>query len=290
MLGIAAVSAAAEDDNKPLLLSSIRPLYLIVLALGGDAVDARVLQAAQASPHEFVLLPSDMRMLHGARQLFWIGPELERPLAELLRKMPDSPPSLALSQQLPELGAGGTTPADPHIWLDPGYASLLAAAIAESLREQGIVDESELERRLRRFQASMRQTERDIRKLFAGLENVPFLSMHDAWSYFVQRFGLNLVGTLAADSDHQPGARSIAAMRRIATRSDAVCLIRDPQENDRLASSVAEGTKMRVLELDAVASTATEDADGYADYLLGVAESLAGCLRGDRREPTESGV
>ena len=68
------------DESLPLVLSTIRPLHLIVLALAGDRVDAREFPGIGASPHDFVVRPSAIRLLESARVVFWIGPELERPL------------------------------------------------------------------------------------------------------------------------------------------------------------------------------------------------------------------
>ena len=44
------------DDSPPLVVSSIRPLHSILLALAGNRVDAREFPGIGASPHDLSLI------------------------------------------------------------------------------------------------------------------------------------------------------------------------------------------------------------------------------------------
>ena len=57
----------AANAERPLVVGSIRPLYLIVLAVAGNRVDARQLLDAGSSAHDFALRPSQLRLLSDAR-------------------------------------------------------------------------------------------------------------------------------------------------------------------------------------------------------------------------------
>jgi ABC-type Zn2+ transport system substrate-binding protein/surface adhesin len=70
-------------------------------------------------------------------------------------------------------------------------------------------------------------------------------------------------------------------MRREVRDSAAVCLLRERSgDNARLAQMIAEGSALRVVELDSLASDAPDDAGGYARFLGDFARALADCLRG----------
>lgn len=273
------LQSLAGHPQQALVLSSIKPLHLIVRALVGERVDARVLPGAQVSPHEFVLRPSDLRLVRDASELFWIGPRLEKPLDEVLQRLPQPPHNVALLS-VSGLHSGGDEAAmDPHIWLDPQLAARMARLMAQTLIDHAILPEPQIRPGLAGFEAAMSRTERQIGEMFVGLQEVPFMAMHDAWGYFVRRFALNQVATLAITAEHPHGARSIGRMRDEARQSGAVCLLREPFSNPRLAQTVAEGTDMEVLELDALALSAPDTEQAYADFLLSMAETLAGCLR-----------
>lgn len=265
------------DESLPLVLSTIRPLHLIVLALAGDRVDAREFPGIGASPHDFVVRPSAIRLLESARVVFWIGPELERPLAELLERMP-ARHDLALLPLLPpeEIAAD----ADPHVWLDPRLAVVMAQSMTAVLIKRGIVDELQIQPRLAAFVASMAIAERNMRQELQGLELVPFMVMHDGYGYFVRRFSLNQVLALSPDAEHQPGARAVSQIRQAALASAAVCLLRDRNSNRRLAELLADGTAMRVAEVDPLALTMPVNDTELAQFLTDFTHTAADCLRG----------
>ena len=82
------------------------------------------------------------------------------------------------------------------------------------------------------------------------------------------------------DAERQPGARAVSRMRQSALDSAAVCLLRESNSNRRLADLLAEGTAMRIREVDPLAlSLAADDAD-FAAFLTDFTRTVAGCLRG----------
>lgn len=267
----------AAADARALVVSSIRPVALLVAETAGDSVDSRLLLDAQSSPHDFALRPSDIRLLTEAQQVFWIGPALEVPLGELTVRFPGK---IRHSPLMPaELSSDPAV--DPHVWLDPELARAMAARIARVLVDEGLVAEGLLSARLEAFNTSLDTVESEIRDGFKGLDEVPFVVMHDAYGYFVRRFGLNQVAALAPDAEHAIGARSLAEMRRIAAESGAYCLFHEPAGSARLAAAVAEGTAMRVVELDPLARELAGGEHPYLQFLRQVAGTLADCLRND---------
>lgn len=272
--------AARAQGAQPLVVSSIRPLHLMLRALTGDSVEARVLLEAGVSPHDFVLRPSQLRLLSAARQVFWFDATLEHPLPAVFARLPAPRRDTAL---LPLIAppARGDGFVDPHVWLDPRLAAVTAVAMARVLEERGLVSAAVITPRLQAFQDEMARVEEDIAAQFRGLEAVPFAAMHDGYAYFVQRFGLRQAAVLALDVEQQVGARALSDMRREVRDSAVVCLLRERSgDNARLAQMIIEGSTMRVAELDSLASDAPDDAGGYALFLEDFARAVAGCLRG----------
>ncbi|HMV71583.1 MAG TPA: zinc ABC transporter substrate-binding protein [Pseudomonadales bacterium] len=268
----------AANAERPLVVGSIRPLYLIVLALAGDRVDTRQLLDAGSSAHDFALRPSQLRLLGDARQVFWIDPALEHPLLPLLARLPGPRRDTAL---LPSLGlpprADGVV--DPHVWLDPRLALALATHIERVLLERGLVREGELD--IAAFAASMHETEAHMAAELAGLQNRPFAAMHDGYGYFVRRFALRAPAVLALDAEQQVGARTLARMRREVRDHAAQCLLAERSGgNRRLAQAIAAGSGIPVVELDSLAADVPAGPDAFARFLVDFARGVAGCLRG----------
>ena len=66
------------------VVSSIKPLQLLVSAVGGEGVDSQLLLPPDFSPHDAQLRPSQWQLLNRADLLVWVGPALERFLASAL--------------------------------------------------------------------------------------------------------------------------------------------------------------------------------------------------------------
>lgn len=265
--------ARADESARPQVLASIRPLALITRALAEGELEVRTLPGVDVAPHDFVLRPSALRSLREAALFLWMGPALERPLERVLARDPEIR-ALAL---LPS-GAPGATP-DPHVWLDPREAAAIARRISTGLRERGLLDASRADAALARFEQAMQSREAAIVAEFAGLQDVPFVVMHDGLGVFAARFGLAQAGALPTTHEQQPGARSLAGLRRTAIARDARCLFRGPGDSESLARTLAEGTRMRIVELDTLALHAPDTAQGFDAFLQTLAQAVAGCLR-----------
>jgi zinc transport system substrate-binding protein len=263
---------AAADDAAP-VVASIRPLALIVRALTADTLPVAVLPGVDTAPHDFVLRPSGLQAIRAAPLFLWMGPSLERPLARVLERNAGVP-ALAV---LPALGEAAG--ADPHLWLDPGRASAIARVVAAELGRRGLLQADAAEAASARFAQAMDVRASAMEQAFAGVEQVPFVVMHDGLRALVARFGLRQVAALPVTHDAQPGARTVAALRRVAREQHAVCLFHEPGDSADLARTLAEGSAMRIVVLDTLALDAPQTAHGFDLFLDGIARGMAECLR-----------
>ena len=268
--------ATAHAARKPLVVSSIRPLHLIVRAVAGDAVETRTLGSVRGTGHDFVLRPSDLRLLRSADRIFWIGPALERPLGEMLRRLPQPERAVALREAV---SADPASSADPHVWLDPRAAVQIAARMIAALEAQGQIERGSLAPSLAAFAAEMQATEAAMREEFAAVRATPFFVIHDGYGHLVHRFGLHQAGALSLDEEHTPGARTLAALRARLRDTDAACVLTEPGVNPSLLAALTEGSGARLLELDPMAYNSAEDAHSFARFLRVTGQRLTACLK-----------
>ena len=93
VLGILSVfiSAASAEPYKTKIkvLSSIKPIQSIVLAIAGGHVDSAQLIPDYASPHAYAFKPSDMRKIKKADIIFRIDDHFEVMLNQLFENVAD---------------------------------------------------------------------------------------------------------------------------------------------------------------------------------------------------------
>lgn len=82
-LGLSTLIAAAPVSAAN-IVTSIKPLELIVKAVAGDEANVSTLVPAGSSPHNYNMKPSQRRALEQADVIFWVGPEMETFLNRLL--------------------------------------------------------------------------------------------------------------------------------------------------------------------------------------------------------------
>lgn len=82
-LGLA-TSVIAAPANAAEIVTSVKPLALLVKAVAGDSAEVTTLVPPGSNPHNYSMKPSQRRTLDRADAIFWVGPELETFLARLL--------------------------------------------------------------------------------------------------------------------------------------------------------------------------------------------------------------
>ena len=87
------LTARAESLS---IVASIKPVELLVAAISADIQQPSLLIAANSSPHDFQLKPSERRKLQQADLVFWIGPEMEMALSKPLQQLDSNTTVIAL--------------------------------------------------------------------------------------------------------------------------------------------------------------------------------------------------
>lgn len=272
-----AETGSVMRNDRPLVVTSIRPLYLIVHELVDAQVDTRLLLDRESSAHDFALRPSQLRLLRDARQVFWIDASLEHPLPSLLARLPGARRDTALLPLL-ALAPRADGVVDPHVWLDPRLASELSRHIAQVLVDRGLVRQADLQ--LERFVASMQDAEARMNEVLADVRDEPLAAMHDGYAYLVRRFGLRPPIVLALDAEQQVGARSLSRMRRDLLEHGARCLlVEHTGGSPRLARTIAQGAGIPLVEVDLLAADISPGEGAFARFLVGIARHIASCRR-----------
>ena len=81
-LGLLAAPSLHAEELK--VVSTVKPVTMIVQELTQGVTSTETLLPAGASPHDYALRPSDARKLNEADLVIWVGPELERFLIKML--------------------------------------------------------------------------------------------------------------------------------------------------------------------------------------------------------------
>ncbi len=266
------------------IVATIRPLSLLAheLLTGVEDVDVHTLLPGSADPHNFALRVSDRKALAEADLVLWVGPALERFLVKPMASRSAGEQVIMLSMpQLTWPGQAGETQShdhrdesgagDPHVWLGPDNARIMAAGVAAKLKElrpqQAVVIQTNLED----FEAALNAFVAETGTRFQAVKKEPFAVHHNALGHFVQSFGLHQVAAVNNSSEERLSASQLELLRQ--NVAQARCLL---VETGSPAQRLAQTLKLPVVEVDPLAIS--PQITSYLQMLESLRNALARCI------------
>jgi len=283
------LSVAMPAQAKLQVVASIKPLALIAQEVAGDQADVTTLLPITASPHDYPLKMSDHRRLRAADLVVWIGPELESFLARPLANI--AADKLLTSYQLPGLywplmeasdhnhSSHAHVDKDPHIWLDPRNAIVIAQSIAARLGQQQPEFAVQFRANAQQFIASVQRVDQQIAQQLEPVKTVGFAVYHEGYAHFVGRYGLHQVAYVTYTPERRPGAKHLKELRE-ALAKEGVCLFMEPHYKAQGMEEMAATLNLRIGLLDSIGD---QQVSRYQQLLQQLSQSFLACLA-DRRD------
>ena len=164
---------------------------------------------------------------------------------------------------------------DPHIWLDPINASAILKEMTEHLIENDSKNAS-------KYNSNLKKALKDIDKLTADVkselnQSVASIVFHDAYQYFEERFGVNILGAFTVNTDVMPGAEQLAEIREIIEHDNVACVLSEPQFNPDIIKAVAKDMNIKTGVVDPLGATLKPGKNLYFDLIRNMSASFKGC-------------
>jgi len=183
--------------------------------IAGDRAQVNGLIQSGIDPHLYQPTRKDIQSLMSADLVFYNGLLLEGKMTDALIRVAKTTPVHAVTEELdesyllsPDEFAGHH---DPHVWMDP-----IAWNSATSQIRNGLIDYDPAGSDLYQSNATTLITDIDALYQYAveSLGSVPesqrvLVTAHDAFNYFGQRFGFEVVGIQGISTESEAGVRDI---------------------------------------------------------------------------------
>lgn len=269
-----ALAAAAEP--RPLVVSSIKPVQLLVAAVAGERVDNRRLLEPTASPHHFQLRPSDARLLRSADAVFWIGPPLERFLTKPLATGSASH-ALWPGGAGDEHDRGHDHEIDAHIWMSTAQVRRMTQRIVEVLSQRLPAQRAAFEASAETFLRQLAALDRSLAEKLQPVRQRRYLLLHDGYRHFERQYGLQHAAVVTASSEQLPGTRHAAQLRERLLAGEFDCVFLEPQYDPALVASLLRDVRITTIELDPMGVETKVDADGFLTFYRRLGEAFTRC-------------
>ena len=247
------------------IVTTLTDLADFARAVGGDQVEVHSLATGIEDTHGVPMKPSFVPMMNRADLLMLVGFDCEHAFL----------PALLEASKNPRIQKGrlgyvdcsiGIVPRDvpkstdhyqgdvhpygnPHYMLDPVLAKTAIENIYNALVVFAPQYQSEFTRNRNAYLARLDAKITEWRKEARYLRGVKFVSYHEHWPYFAERFGMDYFGTIELKPGIDPTPRHIEELITTMKAEHVAIVVREPQFPEKVPKRIAEQTGATLITL-----------------------------------------
>lgn len=270
----------AESLAQVSVVSTVRPLQFISQAILLEDDQSYAIESDSHSAHSITLSPQDRIQLSNADIVLWISDQFEIYLSGVLQTTSaerttitavDIPGLTLLRLPNGEL--------DPHLWLDPENAGLIAARLTAELSKIAPNKAADYQSRLETFESRLQAQWQTLQ--LGGVSDVSYAVYHDAYQYIEAPLGLSPAVVLLDNPEVEPGMRDVIAKRQQLEAADPQCILLEPESAEAMVDTMLQSLTPKRITIDILGSTIEEGDHAYLNLLNHVTEGFSNCMPAD---------
>lgn len=229
--GAGAEEAGVGGETLLEVATTVAPITSIVASVGGDKVTITGIVPEGTNSHTFEPKPSVAELLATVDVVFVNGLRLEEPTLELAEA------NLKDGAEVVELGTKSIREDEyiydfsfpeedgkpnPHLWTDPKYAESYARVVRDTLVRRDAANAAYYRVNFDAFAAMVSRLDGAMRTAFATIAegDRKLLTYHDAYAYFAEDYGWDVLGAIQVSDFEDPTPRELAALIEQVKRQD----------------------------------------------------------------------
>lgn len=250
-----------DQSTKLQIAATIFPLQDIAKNIVKDKADVKLILPPGASPHTFEFTPRQVKELQNAKMIFAIGHRLDSWINRIENSLPgtkivtaDKNITLRQTSEIfrdePEEEEEGLI--DPHYWLTIPNAKIIAQNITEEII---VFDKNNEEFYKKNLEEYIKELDGKDKELKNKLQNIPdkkIVTLHDAWYYFAEEYGINIVGTFEPAAGREPTPQYLTKLKDVAEKNNIKVIFSEPQVSTTSLEPFAKDLGLRIEILDPI--------------------------------------
>jgi ABC-type Zn uptake system ZnuABC Zn-binding protein ZnuA len=202
-------------------------------------------------PHDYEPRPADVEASAGAAVVFENGDQLDEWMDKVVSEAGGKPRVVVLGLKVPVKRPGETTGPeasryDPHWWHDPRNAISAVEQIRDTLVGVDSAHAQVYRQGAAAYIKELRSLDHGIQTCLTGVPPAErkLVTDHDAFGYFADRYGINVVGAVipSQTTQAQPSARDTARLIALVKREHVKAVFPESSINPKLAQTIARET------------------------------------------------
>ncbi len=202
-----------SDEGGKFITVSIAPFKYFVEAIGGNDFKVNVMVPPGANPHEYEPFPKQISTL--SKSVGYISDgylDFEITWLDRFYETNRSMKKLSLSQNIDLLRPDShgdsehVTTADPHYWVSPKCALIMAASVRDFLSGLNPVHKNLYQENYNKLVLKIEELDKKATGLFSGLTHRSFMIYHPNLGYLARDYGLEEITVEYEGKEPPPSA------------------------------------------------------------------------------------
>jgi manganese/zinc/iron transport system substrate-binding protein len=234
-----ALPAAAQD--RPTLVATVGVVADLARTVAGDCATVTTLMGPGVDPHTYRATPSDIAALEAADAILYLGLGLEGQLAQVLGRLGERKPALAVGEAVSaEALLHDGEAIDPHVWMSPVLWSRTLPAVTEMIATLAPACAEAARANAERYAAELAALDAWGRASIASIPAAQrtLVTAHDAFGYMARDWGIAVEAVQGISTEAEASVADIAETARIVAKTGVPAVFVETTINPRNIEAV----------------------------------------------------
>ena len=148
---------------------------------------------------------------------------------------------------------------DPHYWLDPMNAKVMAVTIADALAQLDPANAESYNSRSSAFATEIDTLHTELVELAELAHDKSFITFHDSMAYLVTRYDLSLAGTFEPTGAEEPSPQYLHELSEVVEHDNVLAIFSEPQLSSSSLEPFMKDNNLSLATLDPLGGVGGRD-------------------------------
>ncbi len=262
-----------EGEKGFTVVTSFYPMYIFTENVVKDIPNVKVVNMTEPQTgclHDYQLIPADLKTLENADVFVINGAGMESFMEKVMEQQKDL--SIIEASKGIELLKDESGEENAHVWVSISGAIKEVSNIADGLAALDVTNADAYKKNAEAYIKLLEAQREKMHKELEVFKKKDIVTFHEAFPYFANEFGLNIVSVVEREPGTEPSAGELAESIDTIKETNCKVLFAEPQYSQKAAESIANQTGAEVYLLDPVV---TGEKNAPADsYIKAMDENL----------------
>ncbi|MBB6635555.1 metal ABC transporter solute-binding protein, Zn/Mn family [Cohnella thailandensis] len=303
-LAATVLSACGNDKNtfaegKVNVVTTFYPLYYLASEIGGEDANVVNLIPAGVEPHDWTPKSKDLQTASKAQLFIYNGAGLEGWADDFLHgagsngslKTVEASSGIALISGNPEEeehehegeeGHEHASDVDPHTWVSPKSALVMADNILKAFVDSDPANEAAYESRYEDLQNRLKTLDEQFTEQLQAVPNKDIVVTHQAFGYLARDYGLNQVAIMGLSPEAEPRAQDLLDVAKFVKDNGVRTIFFEELVSNQMAKTISgeTGADIDVLNpIEGLTSKQEKDGETYISLMERNLQNLVKALQ-----------